>query len=146
MLSTEPDAPPEPPALEPEAPRPTTPPKKLTAISRAARETRANVQVMAPDDLHRRGGGVRGPRICRRLRRAGIMIEGPAAPLIAWHIVPRVHFVRVGTNDLTQYTYAADRMHGGVAELNDHWQPAVSRLIGMSAAQGRAPDARWGLR
>jgi phosphoenolpyruvate-protein kinase (PTS system EI component) len=29
------------------------------------------------------------------------MIEGPAAPLIAWHIVPRVHFVRVGTNDLT---------------------------------------------
>jgi hypothetical protein len=48
MLSTEPDAPPEPPALEPEAPRPTTPPKKLTAISRAARETRANVQVMAP--------------------------------------------------------------------------------------------------
>ena len=70
------------------------------------------------------------------------MIEGPAAPLIAWHIVPRVHFVRVGTNDLTQYTYAADRMHGGVVELNDHWQPAVSRLIGMSAAQGRAPDAR----
>jgi phosphotransferase system enzyme I (PtsI) len=49
------------------------------------------------------------------------MIEGPAAPLIAWHIVPRVHFVRVGTNDLTQYTYAADRMHGGVAELNNHW-------------------------
>jgi phosphotransferase system enzyme I (PtsI) len=74
------------------------------------------------------------------------MIEGPAAPLIAWHIVPRVHFVRVGTNDLTQYTYAADSMHGGVAELNNHWQPVVSRLIEMSAAQGRRPDARRGLR
>jgi phosphoenolpyruvate-protein phosphotransferase (PTS system enzyme I) len=56
--------------------------------------------------------------------------------------VPRVDVVRVGTDDLTQYTYAADRMHGGVAELNNHWQPAVSRLIEMPAAQGRRPDAR----
>jgi phosphotransferase system enzyme I (PtsI) len=53
-----------------------------------------------------------------------------------------VDVVRVGTDDLTQYTYAADRMHGGVAELNNHWQPAVSRLIEMPAAQGRRPDAR----
>ena len=76
------------------------------------------------------------------LRRAGLMIEVGAAPESPGHIVPRVDFVRVGTDGLTQYTYAADRMHGGVAELNSHWQPAVSRLIETSTAQGRRPDAR----
>ncbi|HET6869433.1 MAG TPA: putative PEP-binding protein, partial [Solirubrobacteraceae bacterium] len=70
------------------------------------------------------------------LGRAGIMIEVPAAALTAEHILPRVDFVSVGTNDLTQYTYAADRMHGGVAELNDHWQPGVSRLIEMVGRAG----------
>lgn len=111
--------------------------EQLAAIARAARDTRADVHVMAPmistaDEaadfvaLARSAG----------LDQAGIMIEVPAAALTAEHIVRRVDFISIGTNDLTQYTYAADRMHGGVAELNDHWQPAVSRLIEMVGRAG----------
>jgi multiphosphoryl transfer protein len=70
----------------------------------------------------------------------GIMIEVPAAALTATHLVAEVDFVSIGTNDLTQYTLAADRGDPAVAGLIDPLHPGVLTLIERTAAAGRALD------
>ncbi|MEJ6012471.1 phosphoenolpyruvate--protein phosphotransferase [Corynebacterium sp. H127] len=68
--------------------------------------------------------------LCReRGLTAGAMIEVPAAALMADKLLPHLDFVSIGTNDLTQYTMAADRLSPELAYLTDPWQPAVLRLI-----------------
>src|SRR5699024_5525601 len=67
---------------------------------------------------------------------AGIMIEVPAAAMMAPELLDVAGFASIGTNDLTQYTMAADRMLSGVAELNDPWQPATLRLVQMTGPAG----------
>ena len=59
----------------------------------------------------------------------GVMIEVPSAAIMADAILAEVDFVSIGTNDLTQYTMAADRMSPELASLTDPWQPAVLALI-----------------
>ncbi|MFW6070480.1 MAG: phosphoenolpyruvate--protein phosphotransferase, partial [bacterium] len=59
----------------------------------------------------------------------GIMIEIPSAALLADHFAPEVDFFSVGTNDLTQYTLAMDRMHPTLSAQSDGLHPAVLRLI-----------------
>jgi multiphosphoryl transfer protein len=59
----------------------------------------------------------------------GIMIEIPSAALMADHFAAEVDFFSVGTNDLTQYTLAMDRMHPTLAAQSDGLHPAVLRLI-----------------
>jgi multiphosphoryl transfer protein len=72
----------------------------------------------------------------------GIMIEIPAAALSAAALAPDVDFFSVGTNDLTQYTMAADREVAAVAGLGDALHPAVLTLIAAAAAaSGKA--GRW---
>ena len=61
------------------------------------------------------------------------MIETPAAALQAEQILAEVDFVSIGTNDLAQYTFAADRQSASLASLNDPWQPALLRMIEMVA-------------
>lgn len=68
---------------------------------------------------------------------AGAMIEVPAASLMADKIMPHLRFVSIGTNDLTQYTMAADRMSPQLAYLTDPWQPAVLRLIDHTCKEGK---------
>jgi phosphoenolpyruvate-protein phosphotransferase len=104
--------------------------EQLAAIAEAAAAETADVQVMAPmvATLDEARDVVARCRAAG-LPSAGIMIETPAAALRADDLLGAVDFVSIGTNDLTQYTMAADRMIGELADLNDPWQPAVLRLV-----------------
>ena len=65
------------------------------------------------------------------------MVEVPSAALLAHKILEEVDFLSIGTNDLTQYTMAADRMATDLAHLTDPWQPAVLQLVAIAAEAGR---------
>lgn len=112
---------------------------QLEAISAAARATQADVWVMAPMVATAAEAADFVSR-CRAagLTRAGVMIEIPAAALRAKEILAACDFLSIGTNDLSQYTFAADRECGDLAELNDPWQPALLELISLC---GKASEA-----
>lgn len=76
---------------------------------------------------------------------AGAMIEVPAAALMADKIMSYLDFVSIGTNDLTQYTMAADRLSPHLAYLTDPWQPAVLRLIQRTCEEGARLDTKVGV-
>lgn len=63
----------------------------------------------------------------------GIMIEVPAAVLIADHLAKEVDFFSIGTNDLTQYVLAMDRNHQALARHVDALHPAVLKMIQLTA-------------
>lgn len=111
---------------------------QLQAIAAAAQQTEAEVWVMAPmistpteaawfaDIAHDAG-----------IAMVGTMVEVPGAALRAKHVLDECDFVSVGTNDLSQYVFAADRLEGRLAELLDAWQPALWQLTKETAAAGR---------
>jgi phosphoenolpyruvate-protein phosphotransferase/dihydroxyacetone kinase phosphotransfer subunit len=78
--------------------------------------------------------------------RVGIMVEVPAAALKIETFLPHLDFVSIGTNDLTQYTLAAERGNGSVAAISDALDPGVLRLIDQvcRACAGRVPVAVCG--
>jgi phosphotransferase system enzyme I (PtsI) len=63
------------------------------------------------------------------IRTAGVMVEVPSSALLADRVLAEADFASIGTNDLTQYTLAADRLLGSVASFQDPWHPAVLRLV-----------------
>ncbi len=68
----------------------------------------------------------------------GSMVEVPAAALLADALAAETDFLSIGTNDLVQYTMAAERGNAGVARLSDAAHPAVLRLIA-DVAEAAAP-------
>ncbi|MBS0025392.1 phosphoenolpyruvate--protein phosphotransferase [Microbacterium paraoxydans] len=111
--------------------------EQLTALAEAATETTADLWVMAPmvatveetvyfTGLAREYG----------LKTAGVMVEVPSSALLADRVLAHADFASIGTNDLTQYTMAADRLLGSVASFQDPWHPAVLRLVREVGAAG----------
>jgi phosphotransferase system enzyme I (PtsI) len=112
---------------------------QVQAIAAAAEQTDAEVWVMAPM-VATVAEAAEFVAVCRTagLRHAGVMIEIPSAALRAEAILGVADFISIGTNDLSQYAFAADRQCGDLADLLDPWQPALLELI---AACGRAGAA-----
>jgi phosphocarrier protein FPr/phosphocarrier protein len=76
------------------------------------------------------------------LPQLGVMIETPAAAVLADQLAEAADFFSLGSNDLTQYTLAVDRTNSAVALRLDDFHPAVLRLIA-SAVEGAARHGRW---
>jgi phosphotransferase system enzyme I (PtsI) len=114
---------------------------QLTALGHAQQATGVRLKVMAPmvSTAEEAQDFVRTARAAG-LTEVGVMIEVPAAALRATDILAAVDFVSIGTNDLSQYTFAADRMVSSLGHLLDPWQPALLDLIATvgSAAQAAA--------
>lgn len=70
------------------------------------------------------------------------MVEVPAAALAATRLAPHVDFFSIGTNDLTQYVFAAERGNPRVASVADPLHPAVLELIARTASAASA-SAAW---
>ncbi|HYN78419.1 MAG TPA: phosphoenolpyruvate--protein phosphotransferase [Lamprocystis sp. (in: g-proteobacteria)] len=72
----------------------------------------------------------------------GIMVEVPAAAVLARQFAREVDFFSIGTNDLTQYTLAMDRGHPKLAAKADAMNPAVLRLIAQTV-EGAKAEGKW---
>lgn len=75
----------------------------------------------------------------------GIMIETPAAAILSDELAKEVDFFSIGTNDLTQYTLAADRMNAKVSHIFNAADPAVLRMIEITARNAAAAGIWCGI-
>jgi phosphotransferase system enzyme I (PtsI) len=119
---------------------------QLTALAQADAETEADLWVMAPmvADAEETAYFV---GLARELgiRTAGVMAEIPSLALLAEQVFAEADFVSIGTNDLTQYTLAADRLLGTVGSYQDPWHPAVLRLVAQLGAAGASVSKGVGI-
>jgi phosphoenolpyruvate-protein phosphotransferase len=126
--------------------------EQLQAICQVAR--RAPTSVMFPmvttvaeiRDARSMLGKAAGPAGLPEGLRIGMMVEVPAAALKIATFLPYLDFISIGTNDLTQYTLAAERGNAAVAALSDPLDPGVLRLIRhvCHTAGGKIPVAVCG--
>ncbi|MGX1807122.1 phosphoenolpyruvate--protein phosphotransferase [Nocardia sp. NPDC055321] len=119
---------------------------QLTAIEAARRDTGAAVKVMAPmvATVEEANYFVTRARAAG-LDAAGVMIEIPAAALRSEHVGAEVDFFSIGTNDLSQYLFGADRMSSALAPLHDPWQPALAATIAAVVAGANRNDVKVGV-
>ncbi|MCK1815495.1 phosphoenolpyruvate--protein phosphotransferase [Streptomyces sp. XM4011] len=120
---------------------------QLKALAAAAEGLPVYLEVMAPMVADRadakafadacRAAGLRA--------KFGAMVEIPSAALRARSVLQEVEFLSLGTNDLAQYTFAADRQVGAVSRLQDPWQPALLDLVALSAEAAKAEGKSCGV-
>ena len=113
---------------------------QLKALAAADAVPDANLWVMAPmvADQHEADYFVKLGKSFG-LKFVGAMAEVPSIALMADKVADVADFVSIGTNDLTQYTLAADRTLGSVANYQTAWHPAVLRAIKMIWACAARP-------
>ncbi len=112
--------------------------RQLEAVATAGRRTGNPPWVMAPMIATSAEAEHFAAQVRSHGLTPGVMIEVPAAALLADRILDHVDFLSIGTNDLAQYTMAADRMSAELASLTDPWQPAVLSLVAMAVRAGAA--------
>jgi phosphoenolpyruvate-protein phosphotransferase (PTS system enzyme I) len=110
--------------------------RQLDGIALAAKNTGTETWVMAPMVATLAEARDFADKVRSRGLKPGVMVEIPSAALFADKFLEIVDFLSIGTNDLTQYAMAADRMATDLAHLTDPWQPAVLKLIAMTASAG----------
>ena len=119
--------------------------RQLEAIKQASEDSDADIWVMAP--MISTTSEARN--FAKMLKEVGlpvhgVMVETPAAAVNAEAILGEVDFVSIGTNDLTQYTMAADRLLGDLAHLNNPWQPAVLKMIKLTVKGAKRASVNAG--
>lgn len=119
---------------------------QLEALANANNATEADVWVMAPmvatvEEAEWFAAKARGAG----LKQVGVMVETPAAAIRSAQVLESVDFASIGTNDLSQYTMAADRMQGELADLLTPWQPAVLSMIQATCAGGEVTSKHIGV-
>ncbi|MBW5424777.1 phosphoenolpyruvate--protein phosphotransferase [Streptomyces sp. BG9H] len=120
---------------------------QLTALAKAAEGLPVYLEVMAPMVADRTDAKAFADA-CREAglqAKFGAMVEIPSAALRARSILQEVEFLSLGTNDLAQYAFAADRQVGAVSRLQDPWQPALLDLVSLSAEAARAEGKSCGV-
>ncbi|HEY0402750.1 MAG TPA: putative PEP-binding protein, partial [Blastococcus sp.] len=111
--------------------------RQLDAVAEAARRSGATPWVMAPMVATVPEASAFAAAVRARGLVPGVMIEVPSAALHAERLLEHVDFLSIGTNDLSQYALAADRLSADLADLTDPWQPALLMLVAMTAEAGR---------
>ncbi|MFD7733421.1 phosphoenolpyruvate--protein phosphotransferase [Kitasatospora phosalacinea] len=120
---------------------------QLRALARAAEGLTVRLEVMAPmvaDGVDARAFAA----ACREVgldAKYGAMVEIPSAALRAAAVLREVEFLSLGTNDLAQYAFAADRQVGSLARLQDPWQPALLDLVAAAADAAKAAGKSCGV-
>lgn len=109
---------------------------QLDAIADAAQATDSTPWVMAPMIATEQEAHDFAAQVRDRGLQVGVMVEVPSVALLAERILRQVDFLSIGTNDLSQYTMAADRLNPSLTALIDPWQPAVLHLIALTARAG----------
>jgi phosphoenolpyruvate-protein phosphotransferase (PTS system enzyme I) len=120
---------------------------QLLALAQAAEGLPVRLEIMAPMVTDRTDAAAFADA-CRRAAvpaRAGAMVEVPAAALRARPILRELDFVSLGTNDLAQYAFAADRQTGALSRMQDPWQPALLDLVAACAEAARAEGRSCGV-
>ncbi len=108
--------------------------RQLQAIAEAAKGIDIDLWVMAPM-INTPAEAADFAKRARELgiKQVGVMVETPAAALHADKVLAEVDFGSFGTNDLTQYVMASDRLDSRLSDMTSSWHPAVLRIIQIAA-------------
>jgi phosphotransferase system enzyme I (PtsI) len=120
---------------------------QLLALTKAAEGLPVHLEVMAPMVADRADARAFA-EACRAVglrASVGVMVETPSAALRARSLLREVEFLSVGTNDLAQYAFAADRQAATLSRLQDPWHPALLDLVAMTAEAARAEAKSCGV-
>lgn len=119
---------------------------QLEALSRAYKAIGGDLWVMAPMVATRAESQWFADKVKQYgLPTVGIMIEVPAAAICSNNVLQPVKFASLGTNDLTQYTMAADRVNSNLTNLLSPWHPAVLRMINLASQGAHEAKAHIGV-